>query len=374
MALPTTDIYLRSPYWITIEENNLDFVLCDLRIWTGDLSAEPVEADIRLRSTALDNITAFDLAEYARDFVEVTFGGQATSNAVFISYDLQIFTDGVIDPLPPIEPRVYLTGFDGYGMFQDGKNFEWYKQVMMSDTELTIYSDTNVKIPVKQKDLTGYTLYKWSAGYGDEDTLTAFRTVTGLTPVENTQSQIQQISSSYQGQYANRVTFHFDGRPDESVNIDYAPCTKYGYTPLFFVNRLGATQEMHMFGKSDVRMTTKSNKYKRNIISDNGSYDKTRHQQYILNKNGTITIDLNTGWKKQEENDTMIEMMLSEQIWLRIDSAKLGAGWVPKQSSAWTVPVNIKSEDTVIKNRINEKVINYSFSFEAAYDWINTVR
>ena len=123
MALPTKDIFLRSPYWLTIQETDLDFVLCELRIWTGLISAEPVEADIKLRSTALNDITSIDIAEFARDFIEVTFSGAAESNAVFISYQLQHFTAGVIDPLPAKEAKVYLTGFDGYGTFQDGVNF-----------------------------------------------------------------------------------------------------------------------------------------------------------------------------------------------------------------------------------------------------------
>ena len=178
MALPTKDIFLRSPYWLTIQETDLDFVLCELRIWTGLLSAEPVLADIKLRSTALNDITSIDIAEFARDFIEVTFSGTAESNAVFISYQLQHFTAGVIDPLPAKEAKVYLTGFDGYGTFQDGVNFSWNKQVMISDTNITTYADTNISIPVKQNYLIGYTLYEFAAGYGGN--YSAFRTVTGL--------------------------------------------------------------------------------------------------------------------------------------------------------------------------------------------------
>ena len=65
---------------------------------------------------------------------------------------------------------------------------------------------------------------------------------------------------------------------------------------------------------------------------------------------------------------------MSEQVWVQVDAERLGRGWVPKQSSTWTVPVNLKSEETLIKNKLNDKLINYTFTFEAAYDWINTVR
>tara|TARA_R100000951_G_scaffold21340_1_gene17767 strand:+ start:2776 stop:3894 length:1119 start_codon:yes stop_codon:yes gene_type:complete len=372
MALPTTDIFLRSPYWVTIEETDLDFVLCDLRVWTGNLVNEPVEADIKLRSTALNGVTSFDLAEFARDFVEVTFAGTAESNAVFISYQLQKFTGGVIDPLPPLETKVYLTGFDGYGLFQDGANSQWNKQVMISDSKVTVYNDTTISIPVKQNLLTGYKLQRYAGSYGG--TLTTFYTVTGLFPTENTTNMVTQVATSYQSDYADRVVFEFNGQADEKVDISYAPCTKYGRTLIYFVNKLGATQTITFNGKSDVKMKTESNDYKRNIIQSNGSYDSTRHQRHVLNKNGSINLQINSGWISEEENDTIIELMLSEQVWIDVDAERLGRGWVPKTTSTWTIPVNIKSDETLIKNKLNDKLINYTFTFEAAYDWINTVR
>lgn len=372
MALPTQNIFLRSPYWVTIEETDLDFVLCDLRVWTGALVNEPIKADIKLRSTALNGVTSFDLAEFARDFVEVTFAGISESNAVFISYQLQKFTGGSIDPLPPLESKVYLTGFDGYGLFQDGANSQWYKQVMLSDSNITIYNDTSISIPVKQNLLTGYKLQQYAGSYGG--TLTTFYTVTGLLPTENTANMVKQVPTSNIGDYADRIIFEFNGQRDEHVNIAYAPCTKYGRILVYFVNKLGATQTITFNGKSDVKMKTESNDYKRNIIQNNGTYDITRHQRHVLNKNGSINLQINSGWISEEENDTIIELMLSEQVWIDVDAARLGKGWVPKTRSTWTIPVNIKSDETLIKNKLNDKLINYTFTFEAAYDWINTVR
>ena len=83
---------------------------------------------------------------------------------------------------------------------------------------------------------------------------------------------------------------------------------------------------------------------------------------------------LNSGWKSQEENDSIIELMMSEQVWVIVDSSNLGVGWVPKESGAYVVPVNVDTDDTVIKNRLNDKLINYTFRLEAAHDWINSVR
>jgi len=372
MALPSKDIFLRSPYWVTVDQPQLGYVLCDLRIWTGDLSAEPTLPSIKLRSSALNDITTIDIAEFARDYVEVYYGTASESNAVFISYELSIYDIGAdTDPAP--EARVYLTGFDGYGTFQDGANFSWYKQAMITDNYITTYHETAVRIPVKQNLLTGYTLKRYAAGYGGPS-LTTFHAVTGLTPTENTTNMVVHVVSTFQGDYADVVILHFNGAGDETINIKYAPCNKWGNTDIHYVNRLGATQTLAFFGKSEVMMNSKADSYKRNLLGANGTYNVTRHQEKTYNKNGTIKIQVNSGWRREEENDAIVELMLSEQVWILVKTATLGNGWVPKESDTWVVPVNVKSEETLIQNKKNDKLINYTFTFDAAHDWINTVR
>jgi hypothetical protein len=169
------------------------------------------------------------------------------------------------------------------------------------------------------------------------------------------------------------MILEFSQGQDETVNFVYGPCTKYGVTRVYFVNRLGCIQEMHFAGRFNVDVIVKDEMYKRNILVD-GNYDVNRHQNTTINKNGIIRMELNTGWRNESENDSIIEMMMSEQVWIQVDSSKLGVGWIPKQSSLWTVPVTVKSNSSEIKNKVNDKLINYSFEFEAAHDWINTVR
>ena len=151
-TLPTSEIFLRSPYWLFIEETELDYVLCDLRIWSGELLDEPTTPSAKLRSTALNGKTSIDIAEFGRDFVEVTFNGQADSNAIFMSYELTLYYKGQSFE-PESEDRVYLTGLDGYSTFSDGVNYQWYKNTMLSDSSITVYNDTSIKIPVLQKFL-----------------------------------------------------------------------------------------------------------------------------------------------------------------------------------------------------------------------------
>jgi len=365
--LPTTEILLRSPYWVTVEVTDLDYVLCDLRIWTGELSAEPLTVSAKLRSTGLDGITSIDIAEFGRDFVEVTFDGNSDSNAVFLSYELTIYLKGATVE-PDAEDRVYLTGLDGYSTFQDGINFQWYKQTMISDMVVSAYPETNIYIPVIQKTFTGYHLDHYVNNQWH-----SFKTVTGITQVENTSSLIRTIASSAQGIYADRMVFEFSDQADEIVTINYMDCTKYGLTRVYFVNKLGCMQTVHFTGKFTVEMLASKDTYKRNLLV-NGNYNSTRHQKSILNKNGHIKMSLNTGWRSEEENDTIIELMMSEQEWVQVEADKLGRGWTPKTSEYFTIPCNIESDSTTILNKSNDKLINYTFSLDAAHDWINNVR
>lgn len=366
MALPTNKIFLRSPYFISKTRTNLAYITVDLYVWTGDLTLDiPANPSIQLRSTAFDGYASIDIAEFARDLVEVTFNGTQDSNAVWVQYQIN-WVDA--DETTGTDSAVQLTGLDGFSYFEDGVNYQYSKNVLMGqDTIRTNYNNA-VLIPVLQDKLTGYGLQYWN-GYAWLE----YYTVTGLTPSENTSDVIKYITTVNSATYAERVEFRFSTGPNEIVYIQYEDCTRYGVQEVFFVNRYGAMQEVNTFGRFDVSLSTQDEKYKRNLLV-NGSYSTTRHQNTVLMKNGKIMMTLNTGWYLEEDNDIFIEMMLSEQIWIRVQRASLGIGWLPKTSSSFIIPVNLTSQQMQVKNKLNEKMINYTFEFEAAADRINNVR
>lgn len=370
MALPTNEILLRSPYWVTKTDTNLDYILTDLRVWIGDLSSDrPNNATIKLRSTALNGTASIDIAELARDFVEVAFSIEEESSSVFIEYQVtSVYSDGS----STIHTAEELVGLDGYGTFTDGANFSISDKVLMSADKIHSYTDTNNRIPVLATTFTGYKLKERTNVNGTIQYHT-FRSVSVSAPSDNTEDVIRYVDTSYQGEYADRVVFEFSDGPDITKDIEYQDCNKHGVTVCYFVNRFGAVQQIHFSGRFNVSLSSEDSKYTRNIL-ENGSYNEFKHQERILHKNGKIAMELNTGWVPEEDNDTFIELMMSEQVWINVDADKLGVGWVPKQSSTYTIPVNLESKNLDVKNRLNDKVINYSFKFKASNDWINSVR
>jgi hypothetical protein len=159
----------------------------------------------------------------------------------------------------------------------------------------------------------------------------------------------------------------------EYVTINYEEA-RYDDIKVSFVNKYGAIQQLWMLGKFNVKVTAKAQDYKRNVLTSKTTYDTTRHQMHQLNRNGEVSFNCNTGWVLEEDNDMFIEMMFSEQVWIRVNKSELGVGWLPKNSTTWIVPVVLTSQTMDIKNRRNDKLINYSFGFKSAHDWINTVR
>jgi hypothetical protein len=366
MALPTNKILLRSPYWITATDVNLSYILVNLRVWTGDLVNEPADVTIKLKSTALNGTASVDISELARDFVEVAFANLGEeSNAVFISSILSSF---FADGSSSTEAKEYFLGLDGYGTFTDGANYSITKRVLMSTDLIRSYSDTNNRIPVLAEEFTGYKL-QTSNGAGWH----TFHTVSGLTASDSTDSAVDYINTSQGGVYAQRVVVEFSTGADETIYVEYQDCNKYGYTAAYFVNRFGAMQQIHFTGRFNISVASEETKYTRNILSG-GSYNEFRHQQYILNKNGKVSLEFNTGWVPEEENDTFLELIMSEQVWLQVDSSKFGVAIVPKQSSVYTLPVHLSTKNLNVKTDINDKLINYTFKFEGANDWINSIR
>ena len=146
MALPTNKILLRSPYWITKSDSNLSYIIISLRVWIDELTDEPVDSTVRLRSTALNGVASVDISELARDFVEVSFGDAGEeSNAVLVS---SICTSVFLDGTSSTDVKEYFLGLDGYGTFTDGANYSISKRVLMSTEVIRSYTDTNNRIPV----------------------------------------------------------------------------------------------------------------------------------------------------------------------------------------------------------------------------------
>lgn len=150
------------------------------------------------------------------------------------------------------------------------------------------------------------------------------------------------------------------------VRID---CTKYGAgNRILFTNKFGALQEIWFFLKEVNATSKKQSKFQRNIISPTGTYSTIEHTKQVFNTTANNTLTLSSGYYPEWANEWFEQLMLSESVWL-IDSA---IGVNPTQSNY--IPLNVKKSNMIKKTSVNNSLIEYTFEFDMAYDYLNNVR
>jgi hypothetical protein len=69
---------------------------------------------------------------------------------------------------------------------------------------------------------------------------------------------------------------------------------------------------------------------------------------------------MNTGFVDEGMNEVIEELMLSEQVWVRI--------------GAIIYPINVEETSHTYKTSVNDKLINHTIKFKYAFDLINNIR
>lgn len=354
-----------------------------LYVYTGTLTTDkPTNPQYIESSTAMiyenGSRTAWiDIASLARDYVEVAydFDSVTPTNTVWIEWDVY-YTD--IDDQPEnitltLDASYVSVGFDGYGYHYQEENPVPESRVLQTNRTVIAPENTEIEIPVLQDDFTRYQLFKETNGQS-----VLIDSISAPAKVENTANVIDYISSEPQTAdilgLPDRVVITFAGlgKVEETIHIQYKECSKYDPIEVAFVNRHGAVQRVYFFGKQMKRLTTESSTFKRNILTNTASYDKTRHQQKIMNKNGKAQFTLSSGWYTEDSNGLFAELMQSETVWLKVPRSWLD--YDMRTTEKETIPVNVSDSSIEYKTRVDDKLINYNITFELAADVLNSVR
>ena len=381
MAVPSLKINLRSPYHLTLSESGLEKAQLDLYVYEGTtVTDRPATATYTLISTAYNERVSFEISELARDYLTQTFSGTYSSNTIWVDYQITKTVSGT----PTALTAVTLSGIDGYGYFSDGVNPQLSDQVMMTNTKILKPDDSNFRIPVLQDDLTQVT---WLDGNSQLAT-TAYSATDESTDIIRYVTNEATLNDDYNARVIadsgtievspcsrkafntltlNNVTkvvleFTTGTKVIEIENIEECKYRPYKVT---FVNKYGALQDMWFFKRHDFSIQTTEEKYKSNILSA-ASYNTYDHQMAILEKEAKESIRLNSGWIPESYNAVIQEMMLSDRVWIEVDSSTEG--------DVQTLPVMVKMSGQQFKQHVNEKLIDYAMDFEFAFDKINNVR
>jgi len=101
--------------------------------------------------------------------------------------------------------------------------------------------------------------------------------------------------------------------------------------------------------------------FKKNIITNTSSnYNTYDNQRGRINVNAQTSLTMNTGFVKEDMNQTIEELFYSENVYIRYENK--------------TLAVIPKSKSLQYKTSLNDKLINYTVEFDFAFDRINNVR
>jgi len=303
------NIGVRSPYFLNYTSSDN----------TAESSKILITIDSVLRYTVIKNTgttARLDVSELVRDYINPTYTGTLNINnldTASVSVAVSFYDDINATGTEVDTASDTLVGYDGYAYFSDGNNFAIPSGALLSGT--TIYA------PV---DTTG-SFYVMGAG--------------GSLSIETYGSSSQSAAG---------------------ITIKRQPCYKYTPIKCVFINKFGVHQEFFFFAKKVDSFTSTSEKYNSNIVGNNGTYSTAAHQVVDFNKNGKVKYNLSTGYVGQEVNTYVQELLLSEQVWLVIDSA--------------VVPVTITSSNVQYKTSLNDKLVSYTMDFEQSNDVISTIK
>jgi hypothetical protein len=301
------NIGVRSPYFIYKEQ-------------AGAVSAKvEVTIDSVLRYTIIKNTgtsVRLDISELVRDYVNPTYAGTLTdelAGEMPVTVDVKFYdADNATGTQVGTTQSESHVAYDAYGYFSEEYNFEFGNRVLLSET--TIWMPEN-------------------------ESGSFYQTVAGNLTIISFNATAEQLGS---------------------ITIKRQPCDKYDPVEVIFINKFGVPQEIYFFAKRTDSLNTSGESYQSGAINSNGSYSITSHQIVDFDRNGKRSYNLSTGYVSEAFNSYMQELLLSEQVWLKIDSS--------------VIPVQVKSPNVTYKTSLNDKLVAYTVDFEEANDLIITVR
>ena len=298
-----------------------------------------------LRYTLIKNVQQsttvnFDIAELARDYIEISYQSDYEPQTVSIvtvltNYDGLNGTGSVVDLPTTITDR----GFEAYGTFEEEVNPE--VPFRTAPTYLIPTTDTNT-----------FTIFAPNNTAGIIPNITSLNGL-AVTPYTVSDTSVTTVDSVV-------------------CNIKRIDCTKYGIgNKITYINKYGVQQDLWFFLKETKNLARTNEGYKSNTItypSGGATYNVQNAPNKVFNTQAKQTHTLSSGYYPEFANQQFEELLLSEYVWFHKPTSGVGVG------SYIVVPVKVKTSTVAFKTSVNDRLIEYTMEFEEAFDYINNIR
>jgi hypothetical protein len=377
----STIINARSPYYVKLSEPDLYLAEVNMFIYAGVFTTgKPATPQYVLNqySPTGSEYVVLEISEIIRDYLNTKYYEEAIDGVwVEVDYTLKdelggTLTTGSLDYL----------AFDGFGYFNEGVNPRTSTDPTVTSYTPMVLQDNNTVYFVKGKDIRipffsepsptassdidagvwNEADYYWELSNFNWELVSVPQVINDN---DNSLDKIQYlvIQSDFV-QTGNTVTFTSNsGNPQETV-INFVEYCEPRYEPyrIIFYNKYGALQDIWCTKKSTINISTKDESYKANVMDFTGSpdYSLYDHNKRRFNVEANQSITLNTDYLKEEYNDVVEQMLMSEQVWIENDTE--------------VIPVVLKSKSLQLKTSVNDKLIQYTFEFDYAFDTIQNIR
>ena len=319
-------IFIRSPYFIEVDEVDQEVVKLEIFLWNKD-TTEPATPNYSITEnvpSATQTKISLNVSNYAKDFIKpiapviVSVPTEESVNTWCYMRVISYSDDVEIDD----ETFVCL---NGYTQYTDGYNNS------TTDTIVPLFN-TSIKNYVKDFDTNYVSFFLEEQNYD-----------TSYDYVDVTERAIWKFPILQATENVETSFFY----SEELCEPKYTPvvCT--------FINRYGGWQYLTFFKLSTSSVDVTSKDF--NLMPSSVDYNVLQGQKQRFNFQGTQKIKCNTGWVDENYSELIQDLLLSEVVLL--DSK----------------PAIVKSQNFDIKTHIKEKNINYEIEFEYNYGLINDV-
>lgn len=334
-------IFVRSPYFIEIDEATQTGAKVELYIWKADQS-EPTTPSYTLSQNIASqyqtNVT-FNISPYALDNIQ-PISSDTSLTIALESYDTWCYIRVVsywkdnTNTYTEISDTTYVA-LNSFTLYEQGYNqYDDSDLVPLFNPDITLnnFNDNNQYVNVWLDASTRW----W---YND-------------TPFTAAVQGVYKIPYSIDGTYTiKKGTID----PELRLSFDVLNICEPKYTPILctYVNRYGGWQYLTFFKANRESLETEFKDF--NLMPSSVNYNVLKPVISTFNQQGKKKITVNTGWVDENYFELIEDLMLSQTILL---DGK---------------PVYLNSKSTEKKTYIKDKNINYTIEFQYAYGVINDI-
>ena len=347
-----------------------------LYCWTGQFETNrPTQPQYTITKSNPDsnNTVRFEISELVQDFIDVTFDNDysAISTTCWWYY---VKTNTYSDLDTPSSTTAYGLATKGYTYFEDGYNNSLSSSKLILNEYLYIPKNIKYYIPIYigPNGVTNVIYYTIDAtgveGVAGSQSFTPYNQVPST---ENSTDYIRYVESAIQASKIEIISGNTSASGYSSVTSTaketifpvFVCNTKYENFKVSFVNKFGAIQDIYFNKKRTDALNVKKDNFVTSTLTStttSATYNTFTPSNIVQDVLTTKTLTLNTGYLRDEYNETIRELFQSENIWIRENNK--------------TLPVIVKDSSFTYKTSLNDKLVNYTVQFEFAFDGINNIR